>query len=66
MVVWNLGISNIGALHQLTRMSELKENTRTEGTILARFAKLENMIAMFSPDLPDVKNKLSCRTRFPN
>ena len=53
-------------LHQLTRMSELKENTKTEGTIFARFAKLENMIAMFSPDLPDVKNKLSCRTRFPN
>ena len=36
-------------------MSELKENTKTEGTIFARFAKLENMIAMFSPDLPDVK-----------
>ena len=38
-------------------MSELKENTKTEGTIFARFAKLENMIAMFSPDLPDVNKK---------
>ena len=44
---WYFENLELQRLHHLTRMSELKENTKTEGTILARFAKLGNMITCF-------------------